>query len=126
MGAAPIAGDIVEPPAFALAQKADVDPYANNGTSEQSNDKGDGLGEGLKAIPKLQDEVRQLKSEVPQLQSDILDVRRDMQLVLNAVRSLQCNPSRLVASTNGELHRPSGGEEGTDNFLAEASSKAKH
>merc|ERR1712032_1784955 len=116
MGAAPIAGDVVEPPAFALArEKSVIESYSNVGTSDQGNDKGDGCGEGLMAIPKLQDEVRQLKSEVPQLQSDILDVRKDMQLVLNAVRSLQCNSSRHVTSTNGELHRPSRGEDSTDN-----------
>merc|ERR1712039_998512 len=45
-----------------------------------------------KAIPDLEADVRKLKLIVPQLHEEIRDVKRDMQLILAAVRGLQNQP----------------------------------
>merc|ERR1712217_365615 len=52
-----------------------------------------------KAIPDLQDDIRKLKLIVPQLHSEISDVKRDMQLILCAVRGLQTQPQSEGAGT---------------------------
>merc|ERR1712032_215947 len=47
-----------------------------------------------KVIPGIEEDIRKLKLVVPQLHEEIRDVKRDMQLILAAVRGLQKSTTR--------------------------------
>merc|ERR1712039_374339 len=72
-----------------------------------------------KAIPDLEDDIRKLKLVVPQLHEEIRDVKRDMQLILAAVRGLQNQPQ-----SEGSLNAAAKNKNGTLEHVNSAASAA--